>query len=269
MRGEAVNEAAGNSGLPALRALREDAPQYSISLMHYLEYTCSTAAENLAWEEALLRHAEECDGPELLRLWELDQPAVVLGAGGCVAAEVCQERCQEDGIPILRRASGGGTVLLGPGCLCFSLVLRYDRAPWLHDIRRSFVYVLERIIAALAPEVRLEIQGSDLTVGDRKVSGNAQQRKRRYFLHHGTLLYAVQSADYARYLLPPPRQPAYRRHRPHQHFVTNLPLSAAELRRRLIQAWEANEPFDPRPLWSHVQQLMLEKYTQSAWHLRL
>jgi lipoate-protein ligase A len=236
--------------------------------MHSLEYTGPTAAENLAWEEALLLHAEESGGPELLRLWELEQPAVVLGAGGCVAAEVCREHCQADGIPILRRASGGGTVLLGPGCLCFTLVLRYDRAPLLHDIRRSFAYVLERIIAALAPEVRLHLQGSDLTLDDRKVSGNAQQRKRRYFLHHGTLLYAVQVADYARYLLPPPRQPEYRRQRPHQQFVTNLPFTAAELRRRLLQTWDAHEPFDPRPLWPRVHELMTEKYAQDTWHLR-
>jgi lipoate-protein ligase A len=236
--------------------------------MRYLEYTCPTATENLALEEALLLHAEECDGPEVLRLWELTEPVVVLGAGGCVSAEVCLDRCQEDGIPILRRASGGGTVLLGPGCLCFTLVLRYDRAAFLQDIRRSFAYVLERVISALAPDVPLQLQGSDLTWGDRKVSGNAQQRKRRYFLHHGTLLYAVEPAAYARYLLPPPRQPEYRRNRPHQEFVTNLPLSAAELRRRLIQTWEANEPADLQPYWPRVSALMAEKYAHRSWHLR-
>jgi lipoate-protein ligase A len=236
--------------------------------MHYLEYTCPTAAENLALEEALLLHAEESDGPELLRLWELTQPAVVLGAGGCVTTDVRLDHCQEDGIPILRRASGGGTVLLGPGCLCFSLVLRYDRAAFLHDIRRSFAYVLERVIHALAPTVPLQLQGSDLTWGDRKVGGNAQQRKRRYFLHHGTLLYAVEPATYARYLLPPVRQPQYRRNRPHEQFVTNLPLSGAELRGRLLQAWEANEPADLGTYWPQVTALMAQKYAHRSWHLR-
>ena len=36
--------------------------------------------------------------------------------------------CGADGVPLVPRSSGGGTVLLGPGCLLYSLVLRYDRA---------------------------------------------------------------------------------------------------------------------------------------------
>jgi len=50
--------------------------------------------------------------------------------------------------------------------------------------------------------------------------------------------------------------------------VTNLPFTASELRRRLLQNWDAREPFDPRPLWPRVQELMTEKYAQDAWHLR-
>ena len=62
-------------------------------------------------------------GREVLRFWELPTLAVVLGSGGSVAIDVNVAACDADGVPILRRASGGGTVLLGPGCLCFSLVL--------------------------------------------------------------------------------------------------------------------------------------------------
>lgn len=236
--------------------------------MQYLELTCSDAAENLALDEALLLHAEENNGPETLRLWELPRPAVVLGAGGCVEQEVHLHCCHSDGIPVLRRASGGGTVLLGPGCLCFSLVLRYSRHAALCDIRRSFAYVLHRLAEALAPDVRLQIQDSDLTLDDRKVSGNAQQRKRRCLLHHGTLLYAADAHAFARYLTLPARQPPYRRQRPHHQFVANLPLSGAELRRRLRQAWHAAEPYDLAAVQPLVRRLMDEKYTSNAWHLR-
>ena len=66
---------------------------------------------------------------------------------GCwLAKDVDEPACRADGVPVLRRASGGGTVLLGPGCLCFSLVLRYDRAPGLEDITVSYRHVLVGVV---------------------------------------------------------------------------------------------------------------------------
>ena len=93
------------------------------------------------------------DAGEVLRLWERPTPAVVLGSGGSVAIDVNVAACEADGVPILRRASGGGTVVLGPGCLCFSLVLACDREPGLDQIRFSNQYVLGRVVHALAPVV--------------------------------------------------------------------------------------------------------------------
>src|SRR5271165_3148381 len=95
--------------------------------MHTLDLTLPTPAENLALDEALLLRAEDGAGGEVLRLWEWPRPAVVLGAGCRLAEDVDEAACVADGVPILRRSSGGGTVLLGQGCLLFTLVLRHDR----------------------------------------------------------------------------------------------------------------------------------------------
>src|SRR6476646_5803774 len=91
--------------------------------MHFLDLTLSSPEEDIALDEALLLDAEDGLGGEVLRLWQWDQPAVILGSGGKLAEDVNESACAADGVPILRRSSGGGTVLLGPGCLCFSLVL--------------------------------------------------------------------------------------------------------------------------------------------------
>src|SRR5215470_19204848 len=101
--------------------------------MHYLDLTLATPAENLALDEALLLEAEAGRGGEVLRFWEWPLPAVVLGAGGRLAEDVDEAACRADVVPILRRSSGGGTVLLGNGCLLFSLVLAYDRSPLLRQ----------------------------------------------------------------------------------------------------------------------------------------
>ena len=87
-------------------------------------------------------------------------------------------------MPLARRSSGGGTVLLGPGCLLYSLVLRYDRAAELRDIRKSYHWILGHVTEAL-PGVTVA-GPSDLAVGGRKIGGSAQQRKRDHLLHHGS-----------------------------------------------------------------------------------
>src|SRR5262245_8413172 len=146
--------------------------------MHFLDLTLPSFAENLALDEALLLERETGFGGEVLRLWEWPQLAVVLGAGCRFAQDVNEEACRAVGVAIARRSSGGGTVLLGRGCLVFSLVLAYDRSPALREIRPSCTYILDRVreaLTGLAPDI--EVAGiSDLAWAGRKFSGNAQQR---------------------------------------------------------------------------------------------
>src|SRR5437879_4103551 len=103
--------------------------------MHFLNLTLATLAENLALDEAMLLQAEAAASGEVLRIWEWPEPAVILGSGSRLAEDVDEATCQANRVPILRRASGGGTVLLNAGCLCYSLVLSYDRSPALREVR--------------------------------------------------------------------------------------------------------------------------------------
>lgn len=236
--------------------------------MHLLDLTLPDAAVNLALDEALLLRAED-GGPEVLRFWEWPGPAVVLGAGGRLAEDVHEEACRADGVPILRRASGGGTVLLGPGCLLFTLVLAYDRAPELAEITPSYCYILGKLRSALAPfAADVQCAGtSDLAVAGRKVSGNAQQRKRRHVLHHGSLLYAFDRSLVGRYLRQPARQPEYRRGRGHDEFLTNLPAGRDDLKAALRRVWGTGEESG---VWPEElsRQLREEKYARPEWVYR-
>ena len=157
------------------------------------------------------------------------------------------------GIPVLRRCSGGASVLIGPGCLMYSLVLSYELRPALRIVEQAHRLVLERIACALRPGWPEEIrrQGiSDLTRGDRKFSGNSLRCKRTHLLYHGTLLYQFPLALLGQVLRSPPRQPEYRHGRSHAQFVDNLPLEVSRLRDLLVEAWQpAAGPSDwPRDL---------------------
>src|SRR5712692_8363165 len=156
--------------------------------MRFLDLTLPDPAANLALDEGLLLDAEAGAGGEVLRVWEWPAPVVVLGSGCKLADDVNEAACLADGVPILRRSSGGGTVLWGRGSLLFSLVLAYERAPELTQIGSSYRLILGRVAAALGLDGVRQEGVSDLVLCGRKVSGNAQQRKRAFLLHHGTLL---------------------------------------------------------------------------------
>jgi lipoate-protein ligase A len=190
----------------------------------------------LAPDRALFQALESAGGEESLRVWESPSPVVVLGRGGVAARDVNLDACAADDVPIARRDSGGGAVVLGPGCLNYSLLLSLDRRPWLRDVRASYQEILGWLIDAL-PIPALEIQGgSDLVLDGRKVSGNAQRRGARALLHHGTLLYAFDAHLSERYLKEPVRRPAYRGERRHTEFLGNLPLSGKEIAEMLERA---------------------------------
>lgn len=191
------------------------------------------AEENLALDTALFRAVEAGAEDEVLRLWESTVPVIVVGRSGVISSEVELQACAEGGIAVLRRDSGGGAVLLGPGCMSFSLLLSLERHPELRNVRLSYRLILGCLVRALAVP-GLEIRGlSDLAIGGRKVSGNAQRRGRQALLHHGTLLYEFDPRWVERYLKKPSRQPDYRSGRRHADFLGNLPLSRDQIRTRL------------------------------------
>ena len=146
--------------------------------MRFLRLTLPTPPANLALDEALLLRAEAGEAGEVLRLWEQPSHAVVLGAGCRLADDVDEAACRDDRVPILRRSSGGGTVLLGSGCLVYTLILDSDRAPELAGIRSSYSYILTRIASVLPAGNGVEPAGiSDLAITGSKFSGNCATAK--------------------------------------------------------------------------------------------
>jgi lipoate-protein ligase A len=112
--------------------------------MRICDLTFPAPAANLACDEALLDWGEE-SGVEVLRLWQPGPPCfVVVGYANRVSVEVNQRACAEAGVGIYRRCSGGGTVLQGPGCLNYSLILQIPATGPLATIAGTNHWIMER-----------------------------------------------------------------------------------------------------------------------------
>jgi len=235
--------------------------------MKYLELTFADPADNLACDEALLDLFEK-EHPDdgLLRLWQPERYFVVLGHSNRLRSEANLPACVAAGIPVLRRVSGGGAVLQGPGCLNYSLFLD-GRTHDVRNIQAGFCYVLERhrqLLGELTSE-EVRISGiSDLTLAGRKFSGNAQYRKSHYILVHGTFLFKFDLSMIDDSLRLPAKQPAYRKNRPHVDFVTNLAVDPARIRAGLREIWSAADTFDATPM-DQVERLVKLRYGRDEW----
>lgn len=151
------------------------------------------AAQNLAVEEAILQAKIKGFVPPTIRFWR-NRRAVIVGYSQDVYAEVNLEICAREGIQVVRRFSGGGTVYHDLGNLNYTIVVDADD-PLVSglDIEKSYRVLCSGVVQGLrylgfnSNEVAL-ISPGNIFIRGRKVSGSAQLRSRNVILHHGTLL---------------------------------------------------------------------------------
>lgn len=272
----AADERSGKPAAAAASAAADREPALGIGPSvpsEWLRMSLATVAENLALDEALLEAAHQGDlARPVIRTWTAATPAVVVGSSSRIDEEVDRAACAAAGIPILRRPSGGLTVMLGPGCVMWSVVVPLDAtAP---TIERIHAAVLDPLAAALVDAGRPVVRrgSSDLALaaadGDRKVSGNALRIRRGGVLYHGTLLDTFDLDLIPRLLRHPPREPAYRGRRDHAAFLANLAIGRPAIDAAVRQAFAAT---DERHDWpaDRVASLVRERYANREWTERL
>jgi lipoate---protein ligase len=146
---------------------------------------------NLAAEEYLLKNFDD----DIFTLWRNDN-AIIVGKHQNALAEINLDYVQQNGVKVVRRLSGGGTVFHDLGNLNFTFITNAKDGD---EVKIDFKYFTTPIIEALRLlQINAEFSGrNDLLIDGQKFSGNAEhiyhQKKRT--LHHGTLLFASKIAD--------------------------------------------------------------------------
>ncbi len=150
---------------------------------------------NLACEEYIFNKFQEED---VFMLWR-DEPSIIVGKNQNTLAEINIDYVRAHQIPVVRRLSGGGAVFHDLGNLNFTFITG-DEGGAFNDFRRyttPIVNVLDQL------GVQATFSGrNDLVIEDKKFSGNAQYKKKKRVLHHGTLLFASEIEDLSAALKP-------------------------------------------------------------------
>ena len=241
--------------------------------MKLLDLTLATPEANIALDEALIEAAESGLGPEpqaeIIRLWEPQQPIVVIGRSSPIRQEVNLRHCEKKNIPVIRRCSGGASIVTGPGCLMYALLLDYRRRPEMRSLAFAHHYVMGKMQAAISTiGIDVDLNGtSDLTLGTKKFSGNSMRAKRDWMIYHGTMLCQMNMDLIYDCLETPVRQPEYRQSRTHREFLIQLPTTTTRLRAAIVNEFQAATHCVDWPM-QLTQQLVNEKYSQSAWNYK-
>jgi len=144
---------------------------------------------NLALEEYCVRNL---DMKNDYLLFYINAPSVIIGKHQNTIEEINPEYIKEKGIHVVRRISGGGAVYHDEGNLNFSFMTKHTHES-IHNFR-LFTGPVIKVLTELG--INAELNGrNDITVSERKISGNAQFTDTKSMFSHGTLLFDTKLED--------------------------------------------------------------------------
>ncbi len=159
-----------------------------------LQHGARSAFDNMAIDEAILRCVTGGMVPPTLRFYRWQPSAVSIGYFQGLEQEIDQEACTTHGVDVIRRLTGGGAVYHDyEGEITYSLAIPDDYPGLPRKILDSYDALCRGLVIGLqALGMPAEFKPiNDITVNERKISGNAQTRRFHGILQHGTILCEV------------------------------------------------------------------------------
>jgi lipoate-protein ligase A len=155
-------------------------------------------------------------------IWIPDKVYIVLGASNKPADALNMDNVARDNITVLRRPSGGQTVILTPNNVLIAAVFFGNKT--MHP-KEVFQQINKLIISAIEETGihNLIMMGiSDIAISNKKILGSAIYRSKTALLYHAVLNLGEPASTFERYLKHPSKEPDYRQGRSHTEFVTSL-----------------------------------------------
>ncbi|CAM9154113.1 unnamed protein product, partial [Ectocarpus fasciculatus] len=186
----------------------------------------------LQLEEVLMRHDDQnyclfnSVPPEAPRS---AQAFVVTGLGGKIPELVEEERARRDKVPVIRRYTGGGTVVVDDNTVFVTFIMNKAAHPDVPSFPRNImdwstnIYgpVFDGITKNSFEKLQFALRENDYVFGERKIGGNAQAITKDRWVHHTSFLWNFDPEN-MKYLLMPKKRPKYRADRDHNSFISKI-----------------------------------------------
>ncbi|GFP99354.1 lipoate-protein ligase lplj [Phtheirospermum japonicum] len=175
--------------------------------------------EQLHLEEKLLRTTS--DNWCIINDGTID-PTIVMGISGKPKELVEIESVLRDDIPVIRRFTGGGTVIVDQGTIFVTFICNKDAVPGLQSYPQPIMSWSSQIYMSVFQGIGdFRLRENDYVLGDRKFGGNAQSITKNRWVHHTSFLWDYEMSNMG-YLKLPKRAPEYRQERDHLEFICRM-----------------------------------------------
>lgn len=146
------------------------------------------AAENMAWDRALLEARDAGEIGNTLRFLRF-QPSALVGYHQSMEQELDLDYCATHRIQVQRRITGGGAIFFDPGQLGWELFLSRSALGTadMGEIARRICEAAAAGIRRLGVDARFRPR-NDIEVSGRKISGTGGRFEGRALMYQGTLL---------------------------------------------------------------------------------
>ncbi|KAF9626225.1 hypothetical protein IFM89_031352 [Coptis chinensis] len=191
----------------------------TVPLMNLIKLGGTPILQQLHLEEKLLRTSSLnwCivnDGTNV--------PTVVMGMSGVPAELLELEPVIRDKVPVIRRFTGGGTVIVDHETIFVTFICNKDDLPSVQPYPRPIMdwsgLVYKEVFNGIGD---FHLRENDYVLGNRKFGGNAQSITKNRWVHHTSFLWNYDVRNMA-YLKLPSRVPEYRSARNHVDFVCRM-----------------------------------------------
>lgn len=197
----------------------------------------------------------ERENDRAMLTWVPEQPMVIVGSGSDPLAEVNLPEVESRGIPVVKRPTGGCSVLLTPKMLVVAFALYEEDQTKSSFYFRHFNEIVMNAMRSLGVTGLRHAGTSDIAIGDKKIAGSALYRNKNTVFYHVILNLAEDPSAIERVLTMPPRMPDYRQGRSHSEFVTSLEeagwtIDPEHLTATIESEWEHSQ------ISPHIERLM-------------
>ena len=233
---------------------------------YFITHDNNDAYFNLASEEYLLK---QTDG-FYFYLWVNDR-AVIVGTNQNAIEEVNLAYTEQAGVKVVRRLTGGGTVYHDKGNICYTVIAPYNQN---EEHYKKFTAPIIEYLNSLGVSAKFSGR-NDITIDDKKISGNAQTVYKDRIMHHGTILFNTDSSELAKCLNPSKLKMQSKGIKSVRARVTNViehldkKMTVEEFKNGLKQEFEKTctpYEFTDKDL-SAINKLIEEKYSKYEWNI--